>query len=44
MRAVAALSDFRIIQSDVKAAFLNVKLGEKLFMEQPDGFVNRKHP
>ncbi|KAL0392270.1 UNVERIFIED_CONTAM: Retrovirus-related Pol polyprotein from transposon TNT 1-94 [Sesamum radiatum] len=37
--AVAALYDLEIHQMDVKTAFLNGKLDEEIYMEQPEGFV-----
>ncbi|GKB11085.1 retrotransposon protein, putative, ty1-copia subclass [Tanacetum coccineum] len=42
--AVAAFYDYEIWQMDVKTAFLNGYLSEEVYMEQPEGFVNPKHP
>nr|GFA55466.1 retrotransposon protein, putative, Ty1-copia subclass [Tanacetum cinerariifolium] len=42
--AIAAYYDYEIWQMDVKNAFLNGYLNEKVYMEQPDGFVNPKYP
>ncbi|GKF33806.1 retrotransposon protein, putative, ty1-copia subclass [Tanacetum coccineum] len=36
--------DYEIWQMDVKTAFLNGHLSEKVYMEQPEGFVNPKYP
>ncbi|KAF1323990.1 Integrase catalytic core protein, partial [Globisporangium splendens] len=36
---IAALLDYEIHQMDVKTAFLNGKLDDEIYMEQPDGFV-----
>jgi hypothetical protein len=37
--ALAALEDWHIHQMDVKSAFLNSKLDEEIYMEQPQGFI-----
>ncbi|KAF3666872.1 hypothetical protein FXO37_10327 [Capsicum annuum] len=37
--ALAAVYDLQIHQMDVKTAFLNGDLEEKIYMEQPEGFV-----
>ena len=37
--AIAALYNLEIHQIDVKTAFLNVDLNEKIYIEQPEGFV-----
>nr|GEZ00727.1 retrotransposon protein, putative, Ty1-copia subclass [Tanacetum cinerariifolium] len=36
--------DYKIWQMDVKTSFLNGRLNEDVYMVQPEGFVNRKHP
>ena len=38
MLALAALKDLKIQQMDVKGAYLNGKLKEKVYMRQPEGF------
>nr|GEV86619.1 hypothetical protein [Tanacetum cinerariifolium] len=42
--AIAAYYDYEICQMDVKTAFLNGHLSEKIYIEQPEGFVNPKYP
>ena len=42
--AYAAYKDFAVFQMDVKSAFLNGKLNEELYIEQPPGFVNKEFP
>ncbi|GKF43381.1 retrotransposon protein, putative, ty1-copia subclass [Tanacetum coccineum] len=42
--AIAAYYDYEIWQMDVKTVFLNGYLNEKVYMEQPEGFVNPKYP
>ena len=42
MLAIAAFYDYEIWQMDVKIAFLNGFLKEKLYMMQPEGFVDPK--
>ena len=37
--AIAALYNLEIHQMDVKTTFLNGELNEKIYMEQPEGFV-----
>ncbi|KAI3513141.1 hypothetical protein L1887_20467 [Cichorium endivia] len=44
MLAIAAFHDYEIWQMDVKTAFLNGKLTEDVYMNQPEGFVDTKHP
>ncbi|GJZ16009.1 retrotransposon protein, putative, ty1-copia subclass [Tanacetum coccineum] len=42
--AIAAYYDYEIWKMDVKFAFLNGRLNEDVYMVQPEGFVNPKHP
>nr|GFB84533.1 retrotransposon protein, putative, Ty1-copia subclass [Tanacetum cinerariifolium] len=42
--AIAVYYDFDIWQMDVKTAFLKGRLNEDVYMVQPEGFVNPKHP
>nr|GEV20446.1 hypothetical protein [Tanacetum cinerariifolium] len=42
--AIAAYYDYEIWQMDVKTAFVNGHLFEKVYMEQPEGFANPKYP
>ncbi|GJS86965.1 retrotransposon protein, putative, ty1-copia subclass [Tanacetum coccineum] len=42
--SIAALYDYEIWQMDVKTAFLNGHLDEDIYMVQPEGFVDPKHP
>ncbi|GJZ56475.1 retrotransposon protein, putative, ty1-copia subclass [Tanacetum coccineum] len=42
--AIAAFYDYEIWQMDVKPVFLNVYLSEDVYMVQPKGFVDPKHP
>ncbi|GJY33997.1 retrotransposon protein, putative, ty1-copia subclass, partial [Tanacetum coccineum] len=42
--SIAAFYDYEIWQMDVKTAFLNVYLYEDIYMVQPEGFVDSKHP
>jgi len=36
---IAIFDNLDIHQMDVKTAFLNVKLNEEIYMEQPEGFI-----
>ncbi|GJT62465.1 retrotransposon protein, putative, ty1-copia subclass [Tanacetum coccineum] len=42
--AIAAFYDYEIWQMDVKTAFLNGYLDEDIYMMQPEGFIDPKHP
>ncbi|GJS84997.1 retrotransposon protein, putative, ty1-copia subclass [Tanacetum coccineum] len=42
--AITAFYDYEIWQMDVKTAFLNCYLDEDIYMVQPKGFVDPKHP
>ncbi|GKD09732.1 retrotransposon protein, putative, ty1-copia subclass [Tanacetum coccineum] len=42
--AIATFYDYEIWQMDVKTAFLNVFLDEDIYLVQPEGFVDPKHP
>nr|GEV11933.1 retrotransposon protein, putative, Ty1-copia subclass [Tanacetum cinerariifolium] len=42
--AIAAFYDYEVWQIDVKTAFLNSHLSEDVYMVQPEGFVDPKHP
>ncbi|GJU86482.1 retrotransposon protein, putative, ty1-copia subclass [Tanacetum coccineum] len=42
--AITAFYDYEIWQMDVKTAFLNGYLDEDIYMVQPEGFVDPKHP
>ncbi|GKE06645.1 retrotransposon protein, putative, ty1-copia subclass [Tanacetum coccineum] len=42
--AIAAYYDYEIWEIDVKTAFLNGHLSEDVYMVQPEGFVDPKHP
>ncbi|GKF84853.1 retrotransposon protein, putative, ty1-copia subclass, partial [Tanacetum coccineum] len=42
--AIATYYDYEIWQMDVKTAFLNGHLSEKVYMMQPEGFLNPKYP
>ncbi|GKA52498.1 retrotransposon protein, putative, ty1-copia subclass, partial [Tanacetum coccineum] len=42
--AIAAFYDYEIWQRDVKPAFLNGYLSEDVYMVQPEGFIDPKHP
>nr|GEZ14503.1 retrotransposon protein, putative, Ty1-copia subclass [Tanacetum cinerariifolium] len=42
--AIATYYDYEIWKMDVKTAFLNRYLNEKVYMKQPEGLVNPKYP
>ncbi|GJT92649.1 retrotransposon protein, putative, ty1-copia subclass [Tanacetum coccineum] len=42
--AITVFYDYKIWQMDVKIAFLNGHLSEDVYMVQPEGFVDPKHP
>ncbi|GJV40439.1 retrotransposon protein, putative, ty1-copia subclass [Tanacetum coccineum] len=42
--SIAVFYDYEIWQMDVKTTFLNGYLDEDIYMVQPKGFVNPKHP
>ncbi|GJX52610.1 retrotransposon protein, putative, ty1-copia subclass [Tanacetum coccineum] len=42
--SIAAFYDYEIWQMDVKTTFLNGYLDEDIYMVQPEGFVDPKHP
>ena len=42
--AITAADDLKIIQFDIKTAFLHGDIAEILYMEQPEGFVDPYHP
>ncbi|GJT01311.1 retrotransposon protein, putative, ty1-copia subclass [Tanacetum coccineum] len=42
--AITAFYDYEIWQMNVKIVFLNGYLNEEVYMEQPEGFVNKKFP
>lgn len=42
--AIAVEMDYHIHQVDVSTAYLNGELDEEIYMEQPEGFVDEKHP
>ncbi|GKA05644.1 retrotransposon protein, putative, ty1-copia subclass [Tanacetum coccineum] len=42
--AITAFYDYEIWQMDVKTNFLNAHISEDIYMVQPEGFVDLKHP
>ncbi|KAJ9556642.1 hypothetical protein OSB04_011256 [Centaurea solstitialis] len=44
LMAISAYFNYEIWQMDVKTAFLNGKLTEDVYMEQPEGFKDPKNP
>nr|GEW15435.1 hypothetical protein [Tanacetum cinerariifolium] len=42
--AIVAYYDYEIWQMDVKTAFLNGYLNEEVYIERPEGFINKKYP
>ncbi|GKC05040.1 retrotransposon protein, putative, ty1-copia subclass [Tanacetum coccineum] len=42
--AIAAFYDYEIWQMDVKTTFLNGYLDEDIYIVQPEGFIDPKHP
>ena len=40
----ACANDFRLLQMDVKSAFLNEIIKEEVYVEQPPGFEDDEHP
>ena len=42
--AITAADDLKIVPFDIKTAFLNGDIVELLYMEQPEGFVDKDHP
>jgi len=42
--AIAAAKNFKLQQLDVSTAFLSGDINETIYMEQPEGYVDRKHP
>jgi len=38
------IMDFRLFQMDVKSVFLNGYIEEEIYVDQPPGFVDFKHP
>ena len=42
--ALACMSGFKLFQMDVKSAFLNGIVNEEIYVSQPTGFEDHKHP
>nr|GEZ48291.1 zinc finger, CCHC-type [Tanacetum cinerariifolium] len=42
--AIAAYYDYEIWQMNIKTTFLNGRLDEDIYMEQPEGYVDPKYP
>jgi len=42
--AFACMSGFKLFQMDVKSAFLNGFVNEEIYVSQPPGFEDHKHP
>lgn len=42
--AITAADDLEIVQFDIKTTFLNGDIAEQLYMEQPEGFIDKDHP
>jgi len=42
--AFACMSGFKLFQMDVKSAFLNGIVNEEIYVSQPPGFEDHKHP
>lgn len=42
--ALAAIHGFEVHQMDAIAAFLNSQLTDTIYMEQPEGYVDKSHP
>ena len=42
--AYASLNRFKLYQMDFKSAFLNGYIDEEVYVSQPQGFEDHKHP
>src|SRR5437763_15211851 len=42
--AIAAYQNMELSQVDVQKAYLNARSDETIYMEQPEGFTDKKHP
>jgi len=42
--AYACLCDFKLFQMNVKSAFLNGFIDEEVYVSQPPGFEDHRHP